>query len=135
MKLNPQSFKYVHFRGVYPVIINGKQKFRLAAQGGMTLAYTEEVEDGQVITYAAIALCHTNDWYQKKLGATKAKGRLLQAAAHDWRSGVKVNGEDISVTQEMDRWYVMPGPVNVTLHELIGELVSVTGYQPIKHHE
>lgn len=132
MKLNPKDFRYVHFRQVEGRRTPKGLEVDILPHAGMTLAYVEQIEDGQLITYGAISLCHEWDRYNRKRGATKARGRLLQAATHEFRQGTKVNGNDVSITHGIDRWYVLPGPAEVTLHELIEELSSGTGYLPTK---
>jgi hypothetical protein len=119
---------YVHFRNVlatHEMSAEGVKVFEegLDSYGGATLAYVEVEDEGQPTIYAALAQCHEYDRFQKRLGRDHARGRLTQAIVNNFRDGT---GQ--FYTTGIDKIYVLPGPVDVVLRELIEEIEDGTGY-------
>lgn len=118
---------YVHFRSLLERVIevDGKKQvaYDFESYGGATLAYIEVEDEGQQTIYAALAQCHEYDRFVKRLGRDHARGRLQQALIRHFKG---VDGS--FYTTGLDKIYVLPGPANVVLNELIEEIESGTGY-------
>jgi hypothetical protein len=96
------------------------------SHGGATIAYVTDVKDDLPVVYAAVAYCHENDAYNKKLGRTKAAGRLLQLIHHggDLVESVHVGG---------DKFFTVYGDdVKGAIDQIAKELEIDTGYSRVR---
>lgn len=79
----PAAFRFIHFRDVQLLSgLLGDQRI-VHPNGGITLAFVDDVVGDKPVVRCGLAYCHTNDKYNKKLGRIKAAGRLMQNIAHN----------------------------------------------------
>lgn len=79
----PKAFRFIHFRDVSTLVKDGEQTNIVHPNGGITLAFVDDVVGDKPVVRCGLAYCHINDKYNKKLGRIKAAGRLMQNIAHN----------------------------------------------------
>lgn len=116
----PESFKFSHLRRLQ--VLAGDSAPTISPRGGATVAFVEDRDvDGNVITVAAVAFCHDNDNYNRRLGRAKAAGQLLRLTSKGGTLTERnVNG--------LDRYYRLAGGTDVVVPQLLRQLEKAGGY-------
>lgn len=93
----PPSYRFVHLRPDPEARGDMEEWDRPWNNNGATIAYVPDTDpDGNPIVLVALAFCHPNDNYSKKMGRVKAAGQLTRL------------GLNRSLVDD-HRYWIMPG--------------------------
>lgn len=121
----PAGVRYAHFRNITLIGKGPDAEKLIESTGGMTLAYTEDVDaDGGAVVYVAAAFCHDKDNFSKEQGRLKSTALLLNLAAH--------KGQLDEETIVGQRYFTLAGVMEEVMPGFLAEVAFNSGLEQIR---